>query len=512
MTEHPAPEHSAQSMTEQPPAGPAQWRRLDSRMLAIAPVQEVVRFIPLLVAALLAGGSGNRQWWLLGTLGAVAGYGVLRWITTRYRLTGERIELRTGLLFRQHRSVPRDRVRTVDLTAKPLHRLVRLNVLRVGTGQHEPGHDGELTLDAVGAGEAERLRALLLDRSTVAQPAGSSASPPLSPLPSLSIVDGTGIELARLHLSWLRFAPLTVLGVAAVGALYGGTWQLLSEAGVNVEDVGTVRQALRWLGEQSVSAVVAVVTAVLLVIGTLGALVLYVLAWWGYRLTREADGTLRVNRGLLTRRSVSLEERRLRGVELTEPLLLRAGRGARCAAVATGARGGDRSSLLPPAPRAAAHQVAAAVLGEADSPTLLPLRRHPPAALRRRLTRTVVPAAAVVAALGLADLLDWLPGWPWQLAAATLLPVAVLLGLDRYRNLGHTLTGQHLVVRNGSLVRSTVALRRSGIIGWQVSQSVFQRSAGLASATAITAAGAGSYTVLDVDMESAAHLVNSNLG
>jgi putative membrane protein len=88
-----------------------------------------------------------------------------------------------------------------------------------------------------------------------------------------------------------------------------------------------------------------------------------------------------------------------------------------------------------------------------------------------------------------------------------LLPAAVLLGVDRYRNLGHAVTADHLVVRNGSLARTTVALRRTGIIGWRVSQSVFQRGAGLATATAVTAAGAGAYPIVDVELEHARRLV-----
>jgi putative membrane protein len=83
-------------------------------------------------------------------------------------------------------------------------------------------------------------------------------------------------------------------------------------------------------------------------------------------------------------------------------------------------------------------------------------------------------------------------------ASLILLPVALLLALDRYRNLGHQLTPRHLVTRQGSVQRRTVALQRAGIIGWTFRQSVFQRSAGLVEVEAVTAAGAGGYIVLDV--------------
>ena len=83
-------------------------------------------------------------------------------------------------------------------------------------------------------------------------------------------------------------------------------------------------------------------------------------------------------------------------------------------------------------------------------------------------------------------------------ASLLLFPAALLLGLDRYRQLGHELTARHLVTRQGSLVRGTVALQRDGVIGWTVRQSLFQRRAGVVTVEAVTAAGQGGYTVLDV--------------
>jgi putative membrane protein len=79
-----------------------------------------------------------------------------------------------------------------------------------------------------------------------------------------------------------------------------------------------------------------------------------------------------------------------------------------------------------------------------------------------------------------------------------LLPIAALVGWDRYRNLGHALTGRYLVSRQGSVARRTVALQRSGVIGWTVRQSIFQRRTGLVTLEAVTGAGAGGYPVLDL--------------
>src|SRR5439155_26278935 len=106
----------------------------------------------------------------------------------------------------------------------------------------------------------------------------------------------------------------------------------------------------------------------------------YLLAFWNFRLTRHPSGTLHVRRGLITTRSTTIEERRLRGVEISEPLLLRSVRGARVLAIATGlrvGRGAERggSLLLPPAPHTEAVRVAALVLGS-DAAFTAPLVAH----------------------------------------------------------------------------------------------------------------------------------------
>jgi putative membrane protein len=148
---------------------------------------------------------------------------------------------------------------------------------------------------------------------------------------------------------------------------------------------------------------------------------------------------------------------------------------------------------------------AAALRADPAEVTRAPLRRHPRAAFRRRLTRAVVPAAALVAGAWLAD-----PWWAGAgITSLVLLPAAVWLAVDRYRGLGHALTARHLVTRIGGLRRRTVALQREGVIGWTFRQSIFQRRAGVITAEAVTAAGRGGYLVLDVAADDAVALADA---
>jgi putative membrane protein len=477
-----APEDAAGGGTA--PLDPTPWRRLDARMLVVGPLGSLGRLLPVVAILLFTGGQGDP--WRIGiavtaAVAVVLG-GVIRWRTTRYRITGDRVELHTGWVRRQRRSVPRDRIRTVDLTARLLHRAFGLSVVQVSAASGSPMESAGLSLDAVSKAEAERLRSELLERA----PAVAA-----TPVPSAL--------LARLDWSWLRFAPLTFSSVAGVGAVLAFVFNLVDDLGVDPRDLGVVQDATDGLAGVPIWTGVLVVVGVFLLLGSAGALLLYAERWYDYRLTREPDGTLRVKRGLLTRRSLSVSEERLRGAEIAEPLLLRAGRGAQCRALSTGlSRDAQGGALQPPAPRAEAHRVASAALREHPSEiTGAALRRHPPAARTRRLTRAIGPAAVVAAALvGLAVTVP--PLWWTGPAGLLLLPAAAMLAQDRYGNLGHELTARHLVTRQGSVIRRTVALQRTGVIGWTVRQSPFQRRAGVVTVEAVTAAGQGGYTVLDV--------------
>ena len=454
-----------------------QWRRLDPRMLIVTPVSGLVRLLPAFAVLLLTGREGDlsRVWFSIGGAAVIVLLGALRWRFTQYRITAERVELHSGWLRRQRRSVPRDRIRTVDLTSRLEHRVFGLSVVKVGAATGGSSDQPGLSLDAVSRTEAERLRRELLDRSL--------AIPTATPPP---------VELARLDWAWLRFAPLTFSSLTGVGVVAGAAFNLLNELGVRPRVVAG--DAVDRLARAGVATAIGLLAITLLLAAVVGSLLLFVARWSGYRLTREPDGTIRVSRGLLTRRSLSVSEGRLRGVEIAEAMLLRAGRGAQTRALSAGlTRDAQGGVLQPPVPRAEAHRVASAVARAAPAEiTDAPLRRHPAAAGRRRMTRALGPTAVLVVVAFLVD--SHLAG-PLSLL---LLPAMALVGWDRARVLGHTLTSGYLVVRQGSVVRRTVALQRAGVIGWRVRQSPFQRRAGVVTVEAITGAGSGAYPVIDL--------------
>ena len=459
------------------------WQRLDPRMLLVHPIKEVGRFLPVLVGVFIAGsqaGPDGPPYELIGVFIPIA-LGLLRYYTTRYRITGGRIELQRGLLNKHVLAAQLDRVRTVDLTASPIHRILGLTTIKIGTGTASQKGDDQLDLDGLPTARAKQLRYDLLHA------AGSSAEAESAdePLVARTVV--------RLDPSWARFAPVTSSGVVMFGAIGGLGAQLLDSVGFfdTGHDIPGLKAAL-W-----------VVVAVVIVVGLAAvsglAVVGYFVTNWDLSLTHTStDGSWHLRRGLFTTRETSMDDGRLRGVEIGEPLGLRLLGGARLTAIATGLdrRQLGNTLLVPPAPRSVVDTVAADVIGT-PVPLTEPLVSHGPAATRRRWTRALllpVSALAVVVLLvALADTPPWVLVLPLVAVAG-----AGVLAADRSRALGHALVGGFLVVRSGSLVRRREVLEIDGVIGWNLSSSFFQRRQGLTTLVATTAGGRQSYAALDV--------------
>jgi putative membrane protein len=485
------------------------WQRLDARMIAVDGVRLAGALVPLAIAVLLRNADAAAVVSTLRTLAfigvASALHDLWRWSTTWYRVTEARVELRSGLVSRRHRSMPRDRIRRVDGTAKLLHRVFGLAVVTIASGE-QSGASDDLKLDAVTTGRAGELRHILLGAPVApgALPADAPArSTWVEPAPSAA-EDET--VLASLRWEWAPYAVLSVWTLVLPALAVTAVLQALSSIGVSVEEVANDDRIVDRARDLSPAAALALVVVTVVVVGVAGALLRFVETWWGYRLVREPGGRLRIRRGLLTSRSISLDESRLRGVELAEPVLLRTAGGARLHAVTTGvgegAGGESAGTLLPAAPIGEVDRVAAAVLHEQRAPTdHADLRPHPPAALRRRLSRAALVVGAVAVGLVAAEV--GTTGGSVTPGAWASIPLvaagAIAYALASYRNLGHALERRYLVVRRGVLVRRTVALRRTGIIGWTVRSTVFQRRLGLATVVATTAAGRGAYALVDVD-------------
>jgi putative membrane protein len=249
---------------------------------------------------------------------------------------------------------------------------------------------------------------------------------------------------------------------------------------------------------------------VLGVVGSLGLAVAFLTEYWNFELARVpgAKGTLlRTRHGLFRTREVNRDDDRIRGVQISEPVLWRWLGIADTTVVTTGLDEWSMSAptaVLPRGPVRVARPTAAAVLETADNPLDVPLRPHPRAALGRRVFSAVLTTALVSGVLGAAAAMGLVP-WAAVWAAPALLGPLTLLGaVIAYRALGHGIADEYVVLRSGPASRATTALRRSAVSTVVIRESVFQRMLGLRSVAAMTAAGAGGYEAPDIAAEGSA--------
>jgi putative membrane protein len=489
------------------------WRRLDPRMLLVHPVRELIRYLPVLLVAVVAGSVGGEPWWTYALSGLGVVIGLLRWVTTSYRITPTHVQVRRGVVGRRTLSVPRERIRSVDVDATLLHRLVGLAVVKVGTSASH-GRDG-LDFDGIAVGEIPALRAELLrgmPRAARDDPAGAGRGDGEADGSAEDADDAAlGVNFSGWRWSWAWYAPFTLTGISSLFVAAFFALQLQFFDGGLLLRLPFVHDSLTAAGRVPVLELVTVGAVSLLVIASAVALVRYVLAFSGFAIWRSDALTLHVRHGLLRTRQTTLDERRLRGIQLGEPLSLRAVHAASAHAIMTGI-GRERAGLAvvaPAGPRADALRVAEAVLGD-SAPLECALRPHGPRAHRRRYTRAASGVVVIAIGVAVAQLVGVLSPLAWW-AFVVIVPAAVLLAGDRWRSLGHALLPGVLVTRHGSLARKRVALETSGIIGFTVRRSFFQRRAGLATLIATTAAGRHRYAIPDVPLEEAWRLAEAVL-
>ena len=251
----------------------APWQRLHSRMIWVDALQTVISLAPGVVAITVFGVEADMSsMWpfvaiaVFGVLGAISD--ALRWVFTRYRVSQDYVERRTGVLVRQYRSVRRDRIRSVDVEARLRHRLSGLRIVRIGAGQQSAAGEAAFDLDAVLATDAEQLQRILLRdrrRSSSGTVAGLAPQSPDDGEHQVAEI-GNQVEaesadagnqssddpmperapqiLSRLQPRWVIYNLFNIWAlVLAAGVLWGGFWLA---ATFNLDVLGYGRNLVEW--------------------------------------------------------------------------------------------------------------------------------------------------------------------------------------------------------------------------------------------------------------------------
>jgi putative membrane protein len=467
----------------------------------------------------------RRQWWLLA-LGALIllAWSAVEWLRRTYTLEGGALRLEEGVLSRQLRAVPFDRIQQVDLVRKPLHRLLGVATLRVETAGG--GSAAEVDLDVVTLPEAQALRSTLLRaKARATTPVGGRHAPvggSGEPGAVAGVPDEAGAApppervLLRLRVGEVIMAGITGSRAAAALVVLGSLSQVTDWV------PGLDDWVLARFDPESVTPTTPaafVVVAVLAAVVWLGLAALSsVVTDFGFTLARVGDDLV-VRRGLLERREAVLPLARLQVVRVEESLLRRVLSLASIRLQSAGrtGRGDETASRLavPVLQRTEVNRVLGELLPGASP---IPALRLPPPAARRRavvrgLLRTTLAAALIAVAIWALATLAGFGLAPWfALLLVPLLALAALVGLAAYRGLGHAAGPEFLYARSGVAIRVLTVVPVAKAQSGSVRSSLFQRRAGLATLHVDIAGGGPTPKVHDESQGRAESLLQVVLG
>ncbi|MEO9634489.1 MAG: PH domain-containing protein [Parasphingorhabdus sp.] len=227
----------------------------------------------------------------------VVGVTALIWSRFTYQVTAREIRIKSGLLNRNNRSIPFDRIQDVSLEQKLLSRLLGLATVALETGSGG-GEDGQL--DALARTDAERLRDTIRDYKAGLQedPALVDAERTIEGSPPLFAMDNRRIFIAGLFN--FSFVLLAVLGALAQnfdfllpdGFFDPRTW---IDALPEQETIDTFGSGIRFLG--ALAAILSLIT-----VGFVSGIVRTFVREYNFRLDQVDTGQpgFRRRRGLFT--------------------------------------------------------------------------------------------------------------------------------------------------------------------------------------------------------------------
>lgn len=435
--------------------------------------------LPVLVGLFANRDRGQLVFVVPAVVGAAVGF--VRWLRFTYVFDGRRFVISSGVLTRQERVLPLDRIQQVDMQTRLRHRIFGVTVLKIDTAGGTGG--AEVDLSVVSSAEAARLRHLLL--------AGRPAATVTEGLPSRPGADETGeadpkpagppdVVLARLSVRRLMLAGVTGSELAVMLTIVGWVFQLLDDLPTDVFDVrpGAVDAPA---GPADYVVLAAVGLAVWFGLAAAAS----VLRHGGYVLSRRGDD-LHASRGVFDKREASVPGHRVQSVRVQETFVRR---WLRMTSVRLRSTAGAID--VPLLTRPETEHVLEAVLPGRRPDHLV---AAPGAARRRAIARRVVPV--LVPAIGASV---WLP---------RLVPFAVLVvvlgglcGELAYRGLAHGWAGGFVVAREGGIRRETVIVPSAKAQSTRLRTTPFQRRAGLATLWIDVAGGGTMPAIRDGDAD-----------
>ncbi len=364
---------------------------------------------------------------------------LIRWLTFEYRLEDDQMRIEQGLLNRNSRTIPFDRVTDVDIEQGPIHRVFGLARVKMETGASAAAKDAEGQLDAISLERAQEIREFIRARRSgtlkapdIAGPQDIADTPLLFAMDLRRVLTAGVFNFSLAVIAALFGASQTVGDVVGFDPFSRAFWLKAFASTGPLRDYVIAHQIFAALGG----------TIVLLAIGVGTGLVRTTLREYGFRLDRTESG-FRRRRGLLTLTDVSIPARRVQASILaTGPIKRRFGWFIlKLQSLATDGKQG--SHVVAPLARL---EEAAAIQQSLERPIAPDQSNWRPLPFKYFLSEATSNAIFLFIALIVALLLT-----PAALFAAAGLGLAILVNWMKSRHGRYALDGAHLFIENGWL-------------------------------------------------------------
>ena len=450
----------------------------DQRLHPLTLLLNLAKLVPQLALGLIALNFSMKdragEWAgpiALAAIVLILGFEFIRWWRFSYRLDAEELRIASGIINRNIRSIPYERIQDVNLEQGPLARMLGMARVRLETGSSGSGDEG--VLDAVDLAEAGRLRDIIRLRKANTTEAFDEDRAAID-LPDAATIPIFAMDTRRVLIAGVFNFSLVFF--ALVGALVNNLDFVIPG------DVWNPRRLLEFFGFEEMFAaldvtarIIGIIAALvaLVIIGLGGGIIRSVLREHRFRLDRTETG-FRRRRGLLTLTDVVMPLHRIQAAVIeTGPIRRRLG--WYHLKVQSLASDTEKESDHSIAPLARSHEVQA-ILGETqvrwaiDHPQMQPVD---PAMWWVQVALLLpIPAIGIAVAATLAS--------PFLLLLLGLLPIIPVSGWLGWRAHRYALSDGQLYVRDGFWSQRLTLLPVRRVQSVDIRQNVIGRFIGLA--------------------------------
>lgn len=477
-------------------AGDFADRRLHPATIVIDVIRRITRLLYLIVIIVVlsfTGGGRDRMSDLEFVAGAIALFGivsaVLRYVSMRYGFEGDRLIIRSGILNKQKRTIPVDRVQNLQVQRGVLHRVFGVVDLRIETAV---AGGAEALLSSVSQAAADELRREIAKRrgGVVAEEADTA------PVGDDVVYRASPVDLFVLGSTANRAGVI----IGAASGLFI-TFQNVIED--NYDKLAARVPALAELDRSSATFIAVAILAVLFV-GWIISIITTFITYFGFVLRKRDDRLIR-QYGLLTNIESVVTQRRIQSLRILAPWLRRCLNRATLYAESAGSFGDKQASGSSPLcpltvepELARLCQIAIPSLDYSD----MDWQRVSRKTIRRGFFRYA--RLPVLFFLGLGFFVDQV----WWLGVHICIVIAAVMGFARYRAMGYADENEFIASRYGVLTRETRILPRSKVQHVGMKASFFQRRRGLATLHIATAGSNSDVPIIDLPRDVAENLLD----